>query len=73
MVGEGSKLAGTCSELAGTHFKVQKKIPMKIPEFKRSGIRIIVEFHGIPSGFPNQGSSLGDTHPSQELPSVFVC
>jgi hypothetical protein len=27
---------------------------MKIPEFKRSGIGIIAEFHGIPSGFPNQ-------------------
>ncbi len=27
---------------------------MKIPEFKRSGIGIIAEFRGIPSGFPNQ-------------------
>jgi hypothetical protein len=27
---------------------------MKIPEFKRSGIRIITEFHRIPSGYPNQ-------------------
>jgi hypothetical protein len=27
---------------------------MKIPEFKRSGIRLIAEFHGITSGFPNQ-------------------
>jgi hypothetical protein len=28
---------------------------MKIPEFKRSGIGIIAEFHGILNGFPNQG------------------
>jgi hypothetical protein len=28
---------------------------MKIPEFKRSGIGLIAEFHGIPNGFPNQG------------------
>jgi hypothetical protein len=27
---------------------------MKIPKFKRSGIGIIAEFHGIPSGFPNR-------------------
>ncbi len=27
---------------------------MKIPELKRSKIGIIVEFHGIPTGFPNQ-------------------
>jgi hypothetical protein len=59
--------------IGGNTFYDQKKVPMKILEFKRSGIGIIVEFHGIPSGFPNQGSLLGDTHPSQELPSVFVC
>ena len=34
----------------------ENEIPMEIPEFKRSGIRIIVEFHGIPSRFPNQVS-----------------
>jgi hypothetical protein len=28
---------------------------MKILEFKRFGIGIIAEFHGILSGFPNQG------------------
>jgi hypothetical protein len=28
---------------------------MKIPEFKRSGIGIITEFHWILNGFPNQG------------------
>jgi hypothetical protein len=29
---------------------------MKNPEFKRSGIRLIAEFRGIPNGFPNLGS-----------------
>jgi hypothetical protein len=43
-------------QIGGNTFYNQKnKIPMKIPEFKRSGIRITTEFHGIPSGFPNQG------------------
>jgi hypothetical protein len=32
----------------------KNKIPKKIPEFKRSGIGLIVEFRGIPNGFPNQ-------------------
>ena len=32
----------------------KNKILMKIPEFKRSGIGIIAEFHGILNGFPNQ-------------------
>jgi hypothetical protein len=36
-------------------FNDQKhKIQMKILEFKRSGIGIIADFRGIPSGFPNQ-------------------
>jgi hypothetical protein len=34
-------------------FYIQKnKIPMKIPEFKRSGIGIITEFCGISKDFP---------------------
>jgi hypothetical protein len=28
---------------------------MKILEFKRSRIGIIMEFSGVPNGFPNQG------------------
>ncbi len=32
-------------------------ILMKILEFKRSGIRKIAEFRGIPSGFPNQAKN----------------
>jgi hypothetical protein len=54
MVGEDSEPEKTCSELAGTHFTIGKKNPMKILEFKRSRIRIIAEFRGILNGFPNQ-------------------
>jgi hypothetical protein len=54
MAGEDSEPEKTWSELAGTHFYNRKnKIPLKIPESKRSEIRIIAEFHGIPNGFPN--------------------
>ncbi len=55
MAGEDSKPEELCSELAGTHFTIGIIIiQMKIPEFKRSGIGLIVEFRGIPDGFPNQ-------------------
>ncbi len=37
-----------------TFYDRKNKIPMKIPEFKRSGIGIMAKFHGILSGFPNQ-------------------
>jgi hypothetical protein len=53
MAGEDSEPEKMCSELAGTHFTIGKKNQMKIPEFKRSGIGLIVEFRGIPNGFPN--------------------
>jgi hypothetical protein len=56
MAGEDSKPEKTCLELVGSHFTIGKiKIPMKIPEFKRSGIGLIAEFHGILNKFPNQG------------------
>jgi hypothetical protein len=58
MAGEDSELEETCSELAGTHFTIKNKIPMKFPEFKRSGIGLIAEFHGFPNRFPNQDSWL---------------
>jgi hypothetical protein len=35
-------------------YNQKNKILMMIPEFKRSGIRIIADFHGIQSRFPNQ-------------------
>jgi hypothetical protein len=41
-----------------TFYDRENKISMKIPEFKRSRIRIITEFCGILSGFPNQGCSI---------------
>jgi hypothetical protein len=41
--------------IGGNTFYYQKnEIPMKIPEFKRSGIGLIMELRGIPNGFPNQ-------------------
>jgi hypothetical protein len=36
-----------------TFYDRKNKIPMKIPEFKRSGIGLIAEFHGILNKFPN--------------------
>jgi hypothetical protein len=42
-----------------TFYDRKNKISMKILEFKRSGIGIIAELHGILSGFPNQAQSLG--------------
>ncbi len=45
--------------IGGNTFYDQKnKIPMKVPEFKRSGIGLIVEFSGIPNGFPNQAGKV---------------
>jgi hypothetical protein len=35
-------------------YNQKNEILMKIPELKRSGIQIIVEYRGIPTGFPNQ-------------------
>ncbi len=40
-----------------TFYDRENKIPMKIPESKRSEIGIIAEFRGIPNGFPNLGNS----------------
>jgi hypothetical protein len=38
-----------------TFYNQKNKIPMKIPEFKRSGIGLNAEFRRIPNGIPNQG------------------
>jgi hypothetical protein len=40
----------------------KSEIPINIPGVKRSGIGIIVEFHRIPTGFPNQGCSQTETN-----------
>jgi hypothetical protein len=37
-----------------TFYDRKNKIPMKILEFKRSGIGLFAKFHGILNGFPNQ-------------------
>ncbi len=64
MAGEDSEPEKMSSELAGTHFTITKnKIPVKIPESKRSKIRIIAEFRGIPNGFPNLAPSIGSATP----------
>jgi hypothetical protein len=49
------RTGGNVLQIGGNAFYNWKnKILMKIPEFKRSGIRIIAEFRGILRGFPNQ-------------------
>jgi hypothetical protein len=40
--------------IGGNTFYNREKNPMKILEFKRSGIGIIAEFRAILNGFPNQ-------------------
>jgi hypothetical protein len=52
--------------IGGNTFYDQKnKTPMKIPEFKRSGIGLIAGFRGIPNRFPNQaGQSISLPDPS---------
>jgi hypothetical protein len=53
--GRGFQTGRNVLQIGGNTFYNQKnKIWMKIPEFKRSRIRIIVEFCGNLSGFPNQ-------------------
>ncbi len=56
MVGKYSKVAGTCSESVGTSLMFGKyEILIKMRGGGKSGIGIIMEFHGILSRFPNQG------------------
>jgi hypothetical protein len=53
--GRGFRTGGSMFQIGGNKFYIQEdEILMKIPEFKRSRISIIAEFHGIPTGFPNQ-------------------
>jgi hypothetical protein len=53
--GRGFRTGGNVLQIGGNKFYDQKnKILMTIPEFKRTGNGIIVEFSGIPSGFPNK-------------------
>jgi hypothetical protein len=58
-------------KIGGNTFYDQKnEIPMKIPEFKMSGIRIIAEFRRIPNGFPNQASHHQTTTPQHIIVST---
>ncbi len=58
--GRGFQTGRTVFWIGGNTFYARKnKILMKILEFKRSGIGIIAEFRGIPSGFPNQVCTSG--------------
>jgi hypothetical protein len=45
-----------------TFYDRENKIPMKNPEFKRSEIGLIMEFRGIPNGFPNQDVKMKRNH-----------
>jgi hypothetical protein len=55
--GRGFRTGRNVLRIGGNTFYDRKnKIPMKIPELKRSGIGIIAEFRGTPSGFPNQAT-----------------
>jgi hypothetical protein len=66
--GRGFRTGVNVFQIGGnTFYDWKNKIPMKIPEFKRSGIGIIVEFRGIPSGFPNQVLSLPPTTTSHSV------
>ncbi len=56
-----------------TFYNRKNKILMKIPEFKRSGIGLIVEFRGISNGFPNLASCLPPLHSLMADCQVVVC
>jgi hypothetical protein len=70
MAEEDSELKKNEFRIGGNTFYDRKnKIPMKIPESKRSEIGIIAEFRGIPNGFPNLGYSLQKTVSAFAVPS----
>jgi hypothetical protein len=51
--GRGFRTGKNVFRIGRNTFYDRKKKPMKIPEFKRSGIGLIAEFRGILNGFPN--------------------
>jgi hypothetical protein len=54
-VGKVFQTDGNVFQIAWNKFyDWNNEIPMKIPRAKRSGFGIIVEFHRILTGFPNQ-------------------
>jgi hypothetical protein len=61
--GRGFRTGKNVFRIGGNTFYDRKnKIPMKIPEFKRSGIGFIAEFCGILNGFPNLVAGHFDGH-----------
>ncbi len=56
--GRGFRTGKNVFRIGGnTFYNWKNKIPMKILEFKRSGIGLIAEFRGILNRFPNQDLS----------------
>jgi hypothetical protein len=56
MAGEDSEPEKNVFRIGGNTFYDQKNnILMKISEFKRTGIILILEFRGIPNRFPDLG------------------
>jgi hypothetical protein len=53
-----------------TFYDRKNEIPMKIPEFKRSGIGLIAEFRGIPNRFPNQATTATATTTAITIPTA---
>jgi hypothetical protein len=52
--GRGFQTGNNVFRIGGnTFYDPKNKIPMKIPESKRSEIGKIAEFHGVPNRFPN--------------------
>ncbi len=72
--GRGFRTGRNVFQIGRNKFYDQKnKILMKIPELKRSGIRTIAEFCGIPLGLPNQDAEQGNTDAFVGVGSVCVC
>ncbi len=66
--GRGFRTGKNMFKIGGNKLYNRKnKIPMKIPEFKRSRIGLIAESRGIPNGFPNQDNKR-KLHISQSSP-----
>jgi hypothetical protein len=62
--GRGIRTGGNVFRIGrNTCYNQENKIPMKITEFKRSGIGLIAEFRWIPNGFPNQEMHCHKTKP----------
>jgi hypothetical protein len=73
MAGEDSKLEKNVFRIGrNTFYDWKNKIPMKILEFKRSGIGLITEFRRIPNGFPNQFGAGRETVRIHE-PPLSLC